>query len=247
MRAYIVDEYMLGAGGMASGVLDGFSLDDAWSNHTNAGSNACDGSPIGGPSEVDSFCMTDMNLTQGDVDAITAGWAGTVAAVAAAVNGAGGFLWNQFVTTSTPSNASGQCAAFFRDACGPSGTYLGSAILHQFSEAPGRVFDPLPAFAEDLAAFLLIRGPYAYLGFNWNGCSFSSIPGGRNNQSWTFPDELDMDVGEPLGTCAETAPGSGVFQRAWSRASVTFDCGLWVGTVVPNSMPAEAQAEDARQ
>jgi len=241
VRDFIVNEYMLGAGGLASGVLDGFSLDDAWSNHTNAGSNACDGSPIGGPSEVDSFCMTDMNLTQGDVDAVTAGWAETVAAVAGAVNGAGGFLWNQFVTVGTPPNASGQCAAFFRAACGPAGTYLGAAILHQFSEAPGRVFDPLPAFAEDLAAFLLIRGPYAYLGFNWNGCAFGIIPGGRNNQSWSFPDELDMDVGEPLGNCAETAPGSGVFERAWSRASVAFDCGAWVGTVTPNATPAEAE------
>ena len=248
MREYIVNEYMLGAGGLASGVLDGFSLDDSWSNHTNVGSNACDGSPIGGPSEVDSFCMQDMRLTQGDVDAITAGWAGTVAAVASAVNGKGGFLWNQFVTTGTPPNASGQCAAFFRDACGPSGAYLGSAILHQFSEAPGRVFDPLPAFAQDLAAFLLIRGPYAYLGYNWNGCSFTSTPGGRNNQSWSFPDELDTDVGEPLGTCAETAPGSGVFERVWSRARVAFDCGAWVGTVTPTTPPAEAAApEDARQ
>ena len=235
VREFIVNEYALGAGGLASGVLDGFSLDDGWSNRTNVGSNACDGSPIGGPSEVDSYCMQDMGLAQADVDAITAGWAETVAAVAAAVNGKGAFLLNQFVTVSTPPPNTSQCAAFFCGACGAAGAYLGAAILHQYSEAPGRVFDPLPAFEQDLATFLLIRGEYAYLGFNWNGCAFGDVPGGRNNQSWTWPPALDTDVGEPLGTCAETAPGSAVFARTYSRAHVAFDCNAWVGTVTASA------------
>ena len=36
--------------------------------------------------------------------------------------------------------------------------------------------------------------------------------------------EWDEDYGEPTGPCKETAPGSGVFERAWSKATVTWDC-----------------------
>lgn len=241
VRDFIVREYMLGATGLGSAVVDGFSLDDGWSNRTQAGSNACDGSPVGGPSEVDSFCAADMGLGQADTDALTAGWAGTVAAVAAAVNERGGFLWNQFVTVATPppGNAS-QCAAFFRDACGEGGRFFGAPVLHAYSEGAGRVFDPLPAFTQDLAAFLLLRGPHAWLGYNWNGCSFGAQPpGGRNGQKWSFPPELDVDVGEPRGPCAEAAPAgaSGVFTRAWTRADVSFDCNSWTGRVAPSVAP----------
>ena len=30
----------------------------------------------------------------------------------------------------------------------------------------------LPAFQQDLAAFMLIRGPYAWLGYSWMGCTW---------------------------------------------------------------------------
>ena len=81
----------------------------------------------------------------------------------------------------------------------------------------------LPNFAQDLAVFLLLRGPFAYLGFGWSGC----------NVVTAFPDELKADVGEPTGFCAETAPNSGVFTREWSKATVTMDCNSYVGTVTP--------------
>ena len=48
-----------------------------------------------------------------------------------------------------------------------------------------------------------------------------------------FPDELLMDVGEPAGTCTETAPNSGVCTRAWSTATVQMDCNTYKGTVTP--------------
>ena len=31
-------------------------------------------------------------------------------------------------------------------------------------------------------------------------------------------------AGEPQGLCAETAPGSGVFRRTWSKATVEMNC-----------------------
>ena len=162
----------MGANGMGSGVVDGFFFDDAWRDTPSPGSNACDGSPIGGPSEVDSACVEDMGLRQEDTTALTAGWAANLAATHAAVNAAGGFNWNQFTQVGAPANSSGAaCLQFFSAACGPQGAYLNAALLQTYTEAPGRVFDPLPAFESDLATFLLIRGPAAWLGFSWTGSS----------------------------------------------------------------------------
>ena len=38
---------------------------------------------------------------------------------------------------------------------------------------------------------------------------------------------LHADYGEPSGRCQETASGSGVFTREWSKATVQMDCNSW--------------------
>ncbi len=43
--------------------------------------------------------------------------------------------------------------------------------------------------------------------------------------------EWDEEFGAPLGTCAETAPGSGVFSREWTGATVQFDCNAGHGSI----------------
>ena len=109
------------------------------------------------------------------------------------------------------------------------GTYQSLPILFSYSEGAGGVFDPLPFFEQDLATFLLIRGAYAYIGYNWVGCSFDSWPsGGRHNQSFQFPDALNKDYGTPKGVCSEIALG--VFAREFEGgATVQFDCNTWQG------------------
>lgn len=79
----------------------------------------------------------------------------------------------------------------------------------------------LPMFKQDLANFLLTRGPYSYLGHGWLGCS----------QNYVFPDALNIDYGEPSGLCQETAPNSGVFTRDFSKSTVTMDCNAWKPTI----------------
>jgi hypothetical protein len=79
----------------------------------------------------------------------------------------------------------------------------------------------LPNFEQDLAAFLLTRGAQAWLGHGWLGCS----------HDYAVPPALGLDYGEPSALCAETAPGSGVFTRDYSRATVSMDCASWTGTV----------------
>ena len=73
------------------------------------------------------------------------------------VTAAGGFTWSQFVSITAPPNNSATCTAFFDAACVPDGGYYGVALKQSFTEGPGRVFDPLPAFEQDLATFLLVR------------------------------------------------------------------------------------------
>ena len=86
---------------------------------------------------------------------------------------------------------------------------------------PARLED----LAQDLANFLLVRGDYAYLGHGWLGCS----------KFYHFPPELNADYGTPTGLCSETAAGSGVFVREWTRSTVQMDCNSWTPTITMKS------------
>ncbi len=141
-----------------------------------------------------------------------------------------------------------QCAARMRLYCGP-----GACVAAVSNPAPGLADSPTrPAdaasrrprsnntlhhsammmnagegddFLPSLAAFLLLRGPYAWLGTAWQGCD--TVP--------PRPAALDVDYGVPTDAqCRETAPGtSAVFVREWSKASVRLDCNKWEGAITP--------------
>ena len=66
-----------------------------------------------------------------------------------------------------------------------------------------------------LAAFLVARSPMAYIGFMQNS--------GDSNWSPLF----ELDVGTPLGLCAEGPDG--VFSRGWSQGVAEIDCNTWSG------------------
>jgi hypothetical protein len=180
----------------------------------------CDHSPIGGATEENSHCSEDMGLVQADTTAIRDAWVANMRAVQQAVVAAGGFAWAYFDQQSTPAQGNpAACAAFFRSACAPNSSTFTSTLFLEFTQPKTY---PLVAFPQDLATFLLIRGPYAYLGYAWVGCSVQ----------YDFPDALNADYGAPsAGQCAETAPGSGVFARAWTHADVQFDCNTWTPTI----------------
>ena len=79
----------------------------------------------------------------------------------------------------------------------------------------------LLSLKQDLANFLLIRGPFAWLGHAWKGCS----------KDYPFPPEFHLDYGTPVDSiCAETSDGSGVFAREWSNVRVQLDCNTWEPT-----------------
>merc|ERR1712110_139576 len=79
----------------------------------------------------------------------------------------------------------------------------------------------LTEFEQDLANFLLTRGKYAWLGHAWEGCG----------HIFEFPTALNADYGEPTDLCKETAVGSGVFTREWTKASIKMDCPSYKATI----------------
>ena len=77
--------------------------------------------------------------------------------------------------------------------------------------------------AQSTAAFLLLRGRYAWLGRGWGG-----------GDVWPYPDELRLlDPGEPQGICrvlgenGQEEEGGTSFRRSYSQMDVTLHCANW--------------------
>ena len=120
--------------------------------------------------------------------------------------------------------------------------------------SPGIVGKPL---VENIASFLIMRGPFAYMGFAWQGCTNTSGSPVRHNytpcisvaspRGWRIfltshlgrqfrrPPEVDVDHGVPLGLAKEVEPG--VFVREWSKATAKMDCNVFRGEVRMKTMP----------
>jgi len=96
-------------------------------------------------------------------------------------------------------------------------------MMYSFSPGGCGKYDPsnLTQPQHDIANFQLVRGEYAYLGHGWLGCS----------REYEVPEEINADYGEPVGLCQETAEGSGVFTREWTKASFEMDCNAWKPTI----------------
>ena len=74
----------------------------------------------------------------------------------------------------------------------------------------------------DLANFMLIRGPYAWIGHGWQGCGQPKADAGGG---YPFPPEYHTDFGEPQGVCTQGGGSSAaVFTREFTKATVKMDC-----------------------
>ena len=124
------------------------------------------------------------------------------------------------------------CAADLRAACTPASRWQKYATLFGFSNAGSA----LTQLEQDLAFFLLARGPYAWIGWGTWGIGWPFNPEPAHGtlparpHGVPLPKELSMDVGEPVDPiCKETAAGSGVFKREYSKVSVELDCEKFIG------------------
>ena len=62
------------------------------------------------------------------------------------------------------------CAAYLEKNCGPNSPSQNGTLFYGYSRIAHSTPFPLPSPDQDLAAFLLTRGPYAYFGYGWTGC-----------------------------------------------------------------------------
>ena len=218
-QQWFVDSYMFSAVG-SSPLVDGFFWDDYWSPSGNMGDNT-------------AHAIEDMGLTPADLMQLTVSYEANMAALRARTLQAGKFSWQMLwtggsadsvgSTCPSPLVAKATCAADLRALCSAASPQQQNRTL-MYSFAPGGCSAAslaMPDFDNDLAAFLLIRGAYAYLGSAWVGCS----------HTYSAPAALSVDYGVPSGLCAETAPGSGVFSRDFSAATVRMDCASWTSSI----------------
>ena len=166
-----------------------------------------------------------MGLTSTDILDLRASWHTNFVTAKAVAVAAKGFNWQLLQHASTPPKGAA-CEAFFRRACAPNSQEHDSALMLPFSGDPGRA----PNATADLATFMLIRGPFGWIGHDFVGCSLWDEKVGGPGELFERPPILDsLKVGTPLGQCEETE--SGVFERRWTRGRVAFDCASGVGSL----------------
>ena len=178
---------------------------------------------------MDAHVLADMGLTPADVSAMISAFEWVQQKVYAALLARQRFSWNQFLTQGQdcimPWVTRDNCALDLRSMCSAAAPVQSRAMLWGLSPGSCRGTDPanLTEVMQDVVNFQLVRGQYAYLGTGWVGC------GGEYER----PPIFDADFGEPVDAlCSETAPGSGVFQRSFSRAMVQMNCSAWEPTIV---------------
>ena len=216
-RDWFVNDYMLNEVGM-SPLVSGFFWDDFWPN-------AGDGFPDSRAGDV----VGDTGLAGAGWQQITDAYNANMEVLRNQTLSVGKFVWQLMWTGgdaaekgSTQPKAIVQqatCAATLRTMCSATAPPQTRAMMYGLQGTPGN----MTALNQDLANFLLIRGPFAWLGFGWHGCS----------KEYPFPKEFNEDYGEPIDAqlCKESGRGSGIFTREFTKATVQMDCGKWEGTI----------------
>ena len=194
----------------------------------------------GGATEEDYYCIQDMGLSQQDGDGIAAGHAITMQGVMDAVVANNGFAWPLLSGREASLDLADprpKCAATLRAQCkGSWNPNQNKTLQYGFTRKAFHDAFPLPFPEQDVAMFMLTRGPYAYIGHSWMVCVHpSGYVTGNSVKGYERPLQLDVDYGEPValkGSCTETVPGkSGIFTREWTKADVQMDCNTWQATI----------------
>lgn len=220
LRSFLVGEYFFGPTGAGSPDVLGFYVDDGWSSQ--------------GPSEMDADAVAKMGMSKDDVQAMIAAWSANQQAWRDALVAAGRFEWFLFYGGQQTAPGWNQtdpaqtCLAYHRANCGPNSPSQKGTLFFGFSRVQhSQAWYPngtLPYGEQDIAAFLLTRGPYAYLGYGWTGCADSKHP-------FTRPPQLDWDYGTPTDYCTEGAGNNGIFTRHWSKATISLDCNTFTASI----------------
>jgi hypothetical protein len=189
----------------ASSYVDAFFLDDV------------DGFPTEHPT-----APAALGIGAAEVAALRFATQSVGAAAISALTLAGKYTWQAFGSRDTSApHAVGRgfvgvtpasCAAFMRTYCAVD--YQGRPMLMHMDDAHAN---------QTVAAFLITRPPYAYVGYSWES--------GDANYSSLF----GLQVGWPTGLCAE-GPAN-VFSRPWSLGVPRLDCSTFTAELPFAAMP----------
>lgn len=245
LRQWLVQQVILGPttiGLDGGGTIDGVFIDDFWCSNllceadpSIAGCPCND--PVQGPTETNPYAQVDMGLSDADIRDLTLAWNETMTVVERALLRHGAYVWSLMAGQ---HNANAQpfllekdtCAAALREGCRIDSTWQQSTRLFGFTIVNNT---QLAQLDQDLAFFLLVRGPFAYAGWGVWGMTwpFNAEPahGGLPPMpdGVPLPAKLQYDYGVPLEICHQVEPQ--VFERQWSRARVRLDCSTFEATI----------------
>jgi len=193
------------------------SLQEWWEKYFFLGKNGaanhwvdgCFSDDVEGIPHAHTNAITRMGYTQSEVLSIQEATQRTWQRAVEKLVGAGGYNWQMFGNGDGSGAAPTQtdCASWMRQHC--DATMQERPLM--MSAAGGNT---------SLAAFLVVRPPYGYIGYGWHGC-------GAHYDNWN--PLFELDVGEPLENCTEINPG--VFSRKWSKGKASLDCNAFTATL----------------
>ena len=244
-RAWLVSEFMMGRTAMGDPNVHGVFIDDVWEAH---------GPELEGPGS--GAAAHDTGMSPEDIQVMMVDWRKTMDAANKAVIDAGGYTSRLFYNNWTCAQApfkKHECTEYMAEVCSPEAPMEKNALFYGFSGMTGcggpnsRIevpplaasslsvtsnppsHDPIIDKLQHLASFLLIRGPYAWIGWAWLGCG--NFP--------YRPKELDVDYGTPLETCHPVKGSPGVFAREYTKSSIRVDCNKWEASITPKEEEEE--------
>jgi hypothetical protein len=229
LRQWLVEDYFGGPDCLGNPNIDGLILDDDWTST--------------GPTEENSFAAADMGLSARDLAEIGGNWSLSLQQLNDRLATHQQYVIPGYAgdSMSTRSHNHTQCAERMRQlGCAPHAPQTGPMVFtvrfnKNASATDGRYLQAIDAEL-DVVYYLLGRGPVAWIGSGYIlGWALSLQWNVLANRPMTIDDfrvELfERDYGEPLGSCEETADGSEVFVRHWSKATATLDCRAFAGNI----------------
>jgi len=163
---------------------------------------------VQGLPEEHANAIKAMSLTTTEVSDIQQATQQTSQNLITALIKANKYNWEAFSNEGDvgPAPDSSSCTSFMRQFCVP-----------EMQKNPMTMKMNVNNAAQIIAAFLIVRPPYGWLGYGWES----------DNRDW-HP-LFNLDVGEPLGLCEEVS--SGVFTRGWTKGTAKLDCNQWNATL----------------
>ena len=243
LRNWLITNHVINTDtGVGHPSIDGLFMDDFWCStllceeQPDAGLPCPCTDPVQGATEVDAGQQKDMGLSDEDIKDITVAWMENMGAIQQAILDKGAYTWslmkNQGYANASPQQVTHKsCSTMLRTACVADSDWQTKSNLFGLTVA-----DNAPSqLEEDVAFFLLARGPYAWLGWGVWGMTWPFNPEPAHGELPPLPngvprpDLIDEDFGEPVGLCREVADG--VFDREWTSGTVSLDCNSFTSSL----------------